>query len=350
MLLYITTYLFLFIASFVNTINKKQKSLVFFLFFFLLICHDGLRWETGTDWENYYNAFNRCLTHSLENFEVGYVLLMQLFRIFTDEYTVFLLFHATFVYTLISYVIWKYSPIPILSLLFLYGFMLPLLGMNRQYMSLAICVFSVYFIFQRKLFSFLLCIFLSFLFHKSSIFFVAAYFLNREYAMKTYQIWILAAIAVSFSGIMTLIPTNLILLVFPEEYSSYVSVVDISTTSKISGIVRKLIWIVLAFYLLKRQFKPQGFTLFFNLYFVTVIGYLLLNGSLLQMIVARGLIYYSIFEIFVLTYIVSFISKQANKKAYLLLIGIYYAILLYKNITFYTDGNYNCFIPYKFCF
>lgn len=347
---YIATYLLFFSISFVNTINKKKKSLVFFLLVLFLVCHDGLRWETGTDWENYYNAFNRCLTHSLENFEIGYVGLMKFFRICTDKYTIFLLFHATFVYTLISYAIWRYSPMPTLSLLFLYGFMLPVLGMNRQYMALAICVFSVYFIFQRRLIPFLLCIFLSFLFHKSSVFFVVAYFLNRDYSIKTYQIWILVAIIVSFSGVVKLIPMQLILLTFPEEYSSYVDVVNISNASKVLGIVRKLLWVVLALYLLKRNYKPKGFSLFFNLYFVTIIGYLLLNGSLLQIIVARGLIYYSIFEVFVLTYIVSYISNQTNKKLYLVLIAIYYVVLLYKNIIFYSVGDYNCFIPYKSCF
>lgn len=350
MLFYVAVYLFIFIIAFVNTINKNRKSLVFFLLVFLLICHDGLRWETGTDWDNYFNAFNRCLTHPLENFEVGYVSMMKLLRVFTDEYTIFLLFHAFLVYILIAFTIWKYSPIPTLSLLFLYAFMLPLLGMNRQYLSLAICIYSVYFIFQRKFVPFFLCIILSFLFHKSSLLFLFAYFLNKEYSIKTYQIWILAAIVISFSGIIHFIPTDLLFLAFPEEYSSYVSVVDISIPSKILGIIRKLLWVILALYLLKNDLKPRGFSLFFNLYFVAIIGYLLLNGTLLQIIVARGLIYYSVFEIFLLTYIVSFISKQANQKAYILLIGIYYIVLLYKNISFYTIGNYNCFIPYQFCF
>lgn len=204
--------------------------------------------------------------------------------------------------------------------------------------------------FPTEIYSFLLCIIISFLFHKSSLLFVFAYFLNREYSIRTYQIWIFVAIIMSFSGIVQLIPTDLLLLAFPKEYSSYINTVDISLANKILGIIRKLLWVILALYLLKEKSKPQGFSLFFNLYFVAIIGYLLLNGSLLQIIVARGLIYYSVFEIFVLTYIVAFISKQANQKVYLLLIGIYYIVLLYKNIAFYTIGNYNCFIPYKSCF
>ena len=350
MLVYVATYLFLFFGGFINTINRNKKSLLFFLIIFLLICHDGLRWETGTDWTNYYNAFERCLMFDFDDFESGYVFLMRCFRVFTDNYTVFLLFHAAFVYILMAIILWKYSPMPVLSLFFLYSFMLPLLGMNRQYLALAVCLASIYFIFQRKLVPFLLCICIAFLFHKSALLFIPAYFFNRDFSIKTYTIFIIVAIAISFSGIMKLLPEGIVLLLFPEEYSSYAAVVDISLYSKILGIVRKLIWIIFAFYLLHKQVRPKGFSLFFNLYFISVIGYLLLNGTLFQIIVARGLIYYSMFEVLVLTYIVVYLYRQANKKAYLLLIGLYYVVLLYKNITYYTEGNYNCFIPYQSCF
>lgn len=350
MLVYIGTYLLLFMVGFVDTINRNRKNILFFLLVLLLICHDGLRWETGTDWEDYYNAFDRCLIYLLEDFEVGYVTMMQTIRSFTDEYTVFLLIHATIVYSLMAIFLWKYSPIPTLSLFFLYGFMLPLLGMNRQYLSLAICLISVYFIFKRKLLMFLLYIGVACLFHKSALLFIPAYFFTKEYSLTTYLVWIAVAIIISFSGIVKMLPEEYVMLLFPKEYSSYVNVVDISIFSKTLGMVRKLIWVILAIYLLKREIRPQGFSLFFNLYFVSVIGYLLLNGTLFQIIVARGLIYYSLFEVLVLTYIVAFISNQSNKKAYLCLIALYYAIVLYKNITFYTEGDYNCFIPYQFCF
>ena len=350
MLVYIGTYLFLLAVAFVNTINRNKKSIFFLIGIILLICHDGLRWETGTDWEDYYNAFDRSLIFDFDDFEIGYVVFMRLIRSITDNYSVFLIVHAIIVYVLMGITIRKYSPMPTLSLFFLYGFMLPLLGMNRQYLSLAICLLSIIFIFQRRLLPFLLCIFFAFLFHKSALLFLPAYFLNREYSVSTYVTWGLVAIAISFSGIIRVLPEEYVILLFPKEYSSYVDIVDISLVSKILGIVRKLIWVVLALYILRMPEKPKGFSLFFNLYFIAVIGYLLLNGTLFQIIVARGLIYYSMFEVLVLTYIVVFISRQANKKAYLLLIGLYYAIVLYKNITFYTEGDYNCFIPYQLCF
>lgn len=350
MFIYACTYILLFLTGLIDTINRNRKSIFFFIMLFLLICHDGLRWETGTDWEDYYNAFNRCLLYDFEYFEIGYVILMRFIRIFTDEYTFFLLFHAVCIYSLIGSFLWKYSPIPTLSLFFLYSFTLPLLGMNRQYLALAICIFSLCFVFQRKFLPFLLCIIFAFLFHKSALLFIPAYFLNREYSLRTYLIWIIVAITISFSGIIRILPDKYVLFLFPEEYSTYVDVINISIFSKILGIIRKLIWIVFAYYILKREVRPYGFSLFFNLYFVATIGYLLLNGTLFQIIVARGLIYYTIFEVLVLTYIVANISTTSNKKAYLYLIALYYAIFLYKNISYYTEGSFNYFIPYKFFF
>lgn len=350
MLVYVATYLLLFGVSFLNTINRNKKSILFLVIILFLICHDGFRWETGTDWEDYYNTFERCLIYDFDNFEIGYVTMMRIIRGITDEYAVFLFLHAVIVYALMGYFLWKYSPMPTLSLFFLYGFMLPLLGMNRQYVALAICLISVIFIFRRQFIHFLLCVLLAFLFHKSALLFLPAYFLYREYAVRTYLVWIVIAIVISFSGVMKLFPEEYVLLLFPKEYSSYVEIVDISIVSRGLGIVRKLIWVLLALYLLRSEVKPQGFSLFFNLYFVSIVGYLLLNGTLFQIIVARGLIYYSLFEVLVLTYIVCFISKSSNKKAYLLLIACYYAILLYKNLSFYNEGDYNCFFPYKSIF
>lgn len=347
MLVYLSTYLLLFSVGFIDSINQSRKNNVFFLLVLLLICHDGLRWETGTDWDDYYKAFELCLSQPFDYWEVGYTFVMELIRSITDRYTIFLIFHAIFVYVLIATIFWKYSPIPTLSLFFFYGAMLPVLGMNRQYMALAICFLSIIFIIRRKLLFFLLCVFVAFLFHKSALIFIPAYFLTKSYSSKVYLLWIIVAILISFSGIIKLIPSNFILLLYPEDYGSYVEYVDISFLSKILGIIRKLMWVAFVFFIIKRQKRPNNFSLFFNLYFVSVIGYLLLNGTLFQIIVARGFIFYTVFEVFVLTYLISTLSDMRNKKIYLILIALYYTFLLYKNITYYTDDGYNCFIPYR---
>ena len=54
MLVYLSTYLLLFSVGFIDSINQSRKNNVFFILVLLLICHDGLRWETGTDWDDYY--------------------------------------------------------------------------------------------------------------------------------------------------------------------------------------------------------------------------------------------------------------------------------------------------------
>ena len=145
MLVYVATYLFLFFGGFINTINRNKKSLLFFLIIFLLICHDGLRWETGTDWTNYYNAFERCLMFDFDDFESGYVFLMRCFRVFTDNYTAFLLFHAAFVYILMAIILWKYSPMPVLSLFFLYSCLILQFHLQQLYIFLLLYNLKLYF-------------------------------------------------------------------------------------------------------------------------------------------------------------------------------------------------------------
>ena len=121
--------------------NRKIGYILFTFIFFLFVLHDGLRWETGTDWGNYYRFFLNCLWDEWEQFEPGYVLFNQLIRGLTIDYNVFLLCEAVIVWGLIFPTIRKYSPDPLLTLFCLYCTLLPVLGMNRQLISLAISIY-----------------------------------------------------------------------------------------------------------------------------------------------------------------------------------------------------------------
>ena len=84
--------LFLYSCSWLDfKANRKIGYILFTFIFFLFVLHDGLRWETGTDWGNYYRFFLNCLWDEWEQFEPGYVLFNQLIRGLTIDYNVFLL-------------------------------------------------------------------------------------------------------------------------------------------------------------------------------------------------------------------------------------------------------------------
>lgn len=152
--------LFLYSCSWLDfKANRKIGYILFTFIFFLFVLHDGLRWETGTDWGNYYRFFLNCLWDEWEQFEPGYVLFNQLIRGLTIDYNVFLLCEAVIVWGLIFPTIRKYSPAPLLTLFCLYCTLLPVLGMNRQLISLAISIYSIRFILNRQWIFFYLSIY-----------------------------------------------------------------------------------------------------------------------------------------------------------------------------------------------
>lgn len=177
MAVYIFMVLFLYSCSWLDfKANRKIGYILFTFIFFLFVLHDGLRWETGTDWGNYYRFFLNCLWDEWEQFEPGYVLFNQLIRGLTIDYNVFLLCEAVIVWGLIFPTIRKYSPDPLLTLFCLYCTLLPVLGMNRQLISLAISIYSIRFILNRQWIFFYLSILLACPFHLSILIFAVAYF------------------------------------------------------------------------------------------------------------------------------------------------------------------------------
>ena len=96
--MYLITILLLSVFAYIEvfnreTIEKYKVPFAFFCFIFLVI-HDGFRWETGSDWtaylqafENFWNDNNGSYTGA---FESGYMLLMGGIRLLTEDYSVYL--------------------------------------------------------------------------------------------------------------------------------------------------------------------------------------------------------------------------------------------------------------------
>ncbi|TDX00067.1 EpsG family protein [Dinghuibacter silviterrae] len=318
-----------------------------------LIFHDGFRWGVGTDWEVYHNYFSECLDRTEEGFEPGYVLLSKAIRSITDNYSVFLIVHAIIVYSLVSYTIIKYSVSPLLSYFLFYCIMLTYMGMNREYISFAICVFSFRFILERRIWPFLLCIFVAFWFHLTAIMFVFAYFLNRPISTKV-MIWVLgAAVAISLSGILNKLPLNLVLVggAVGDKLDFYSSSYSLETNmlATFLGLLKRCIWVCLAMFFRKGiKNMDDRFNFVFNLYFIGTVVYVIFNNSILQIVVARGLIYYNIAEIFLVPYLVSIFAKGITQRVFFSLICIYCWLVMQKGMNFYKENlDVDIFRPYN---
>ena len=132
---------------------KKYKMVCAFLCFSFLIFHDGFRWETGCDWNPYSYYFEHLISDfSIDEpvFEVGYYLFMLPIRLVTDNYTVYLIIHALIFYSALFFFIFRFSTNPFVSILLLYMVTVTLMGTNRQFLALAICLLALYYLIKRE--------------------------------------------------------------------------------------------------------------------------------------------------------------------------------------------------------
>lgn len=180
-MIYISLFFLLAIFSCIDFSNKnKEKYSTLIIATILLVLLSGLRYETGTDWEVYFDYFNSETKIGEHYFEIGYQILNNIVRYFTDNYNILLTIIALFI-ALIAYIIARYSNFPLLALVGFYSLMFVVfLGGNRQAIAIALSIFSLRFIINRKLFKFLSVIFLASLFHFSVWLFTPVYFLAKK--------------------------------------------------------------------------------------------------------------------------------------------------------------------------
>jgi hypothetical protein len=117
---------------------------LFYFNLFLTILFTGLRWEVGTDWENYKALFddlefNSDFLLNVYHFDPGYVLLNTIVKIAFDNYTFFLLICATLAFVIASRLFVRASPFCNLALFVFISSYLPIhfFGSTRRGIAIA---------------------------------------------------------------------------------------------------------------------------------------------------------------------------------------------------------------------
>lgn len=339
-------------------LSKKNLSICWIISFLLLVFQDGLRWETGTDWIPYSTYFEQCLDIVDDDFEWGYASLSKLIRIFTSEYTVFLLVYAAILYLLVFNSIKKYAINPFLSLFFYYCSTLPLLGMNRQFLAFGICMYAIRYVVEKRFFSFTCCIVVAMLFHLSAIMFFIAYFFRRSFSANVYVGLLLVVLGISFSGIINRLPLELFLIISSdvgekiEHYGADFTAgeVVINPLFTLLSLSKRLIWIILVLlYVYNRKKDDICFVVLFNIYVFSLLFYVLFNNTILQIFVSRGLLYFNIAEIFIIPYALLAFKNNIGKKILFVLLIFFGITNLKKGIDSYAapGETTDLFVPYK---
>lgn len=346
--------IFVFLEMFNEDIVEKYKYVFAFICFALLVFQDGFRWETGTDWDPYHNFFEE-LTLTIQpqdsDFDLGYVLFTYAIRIFTDNYTVFLTIYAIIFYSSFFYLIFKLSDFPFTSLLIFYMGTVYYMGMNRQFMAMMFYAIGLVSLVKGKRANFIILVLIGALFHKTILIGIVALFLNKKLKNSVIITLLIIALVIAASGIVNRLPIGIFALLGDQagdkmEYYSFNGDAT-SFTSMVLATIRRLIWIVpLMVFGNRIDKKPKGYYLFFNLYLIGTFFYLICNGTILQIIVSRALIYFNIMEMFLVPVVFYLLKPNYGKIIATFVLVAYVVLYTYKGFRGYGEGT-DYFLPYK---
>lgn len=203
-----------FIALLSVMTKVKRSELIFWSFILSLILFDGLRWEMGTDWGNYYKHFSVANVYIQPGFELGFIIYAYLIRSFTDNYSIYLFITTAFIYIGIFHTVFKMTNHSFLSLFFLTGHLPWYSGSLRQMMACVFFTLALKASMEKKLIKFLVLVTIGTTFHTTMIVFFPIYWL---YGLPwTVLVGIFAVLTV-----LSVFSRNLIYVL--DEILSYVS-------------------------------------------------------------------------------------------------------------------------------
>ncbi|MFQ6601600.1 EpsG family protein [Flavobacterium sp. C3NV] len=363
--IYLFFYLFFFVLAVLEITNdvKPYRNVLAFISVFFLMFFTGLRWETGTDWFSYKELFddlelNWFFLLNVFSFDLGYVILNAAVKIFTDNYTIFLLIDSIIALGIVFWFLKKYSPNPNISIFVFYNafFVAQFMGSNRRIISLGSALFVFYFVNQIKYKKYALWQSLAFLFHRTSIILIVTWFIPRQRfsTKKIFKILLLCLVVgisqlpfklVGFLGeALSAFSTNPFVDKMLFYSSNNEEIVSENTNPIILmtlSVIKRSIFIAFYLYVVKKNKGVLDYLsdYFLNIYIVGFAIYLLFNGSPIFQMIST---YFTFIEIALIGRFWSY----ADVKTKLIFLGV---LLLYGFFQLLSSLNAypELYIPYK---
>lgn len=183
MIIYFLFFLICIILAFLSTKVKSKYSKTLKLIIFLaLFLFSGLRYDVGFDYSytyvpGYYFINSNVTTH----FEPAYILLNKfVYMVFNNIDFVFLICSFITIYLLIKSIEEESDDYFIsIIMIFCSRFYLYSFGQIRQYIAIAIFIYSIKYIIKKDIKKYFLLILLAMTFHKTAVIYFPVYFLNK---------------------------------------------------------------------------------------------------------------------------------------------------------------------------
>ncbi|MFD2598075.1 EpsG family protein [Sphingobacterium corticis] len=331
----------------------KKTLLLFFGCFFILFA--GVRWETGTDWDNYYAYFNIVPHLSIGNtgFEILYEYLVRSVHLFSDDFASLNFVTASLIIIPTYVSIYYSSPYPLFSVFLLLTYSLNSSGFGyRQDIAIALTTSSFIFAYRRQLIPFASLVILASLVHQSAFIFIFAYWLiNFKWSAKSSKYLFLLVLIGSIVSSQIVGLAGLYSESAAGKVGGYSNLEFSESTGDgsnpyliiIRGVLnRSFLLIISGICVFKYLNYPNKeiATKFFNIYMFGFILFILFSP--LGTVFTRFTRYFDIFFIFLIPICLYSVN---NKKRYnLLILIIFYCSL--KLLTFLALDD-ETYVPYK---
>lgn len=347
--------------------DKETNKKLFYFIIVLMMGAAGFAYAISPDWLAYWRAFEGIAIYSwgelsyfaeVIDMEIGYVVLNKLVSTIGLGYASFTLIIAIIALKLKADAIFKYGGYPFLALLmyFIPTYLFEEHVHVRQGLANAIMFFSIPYIIERKLWKFLMCFVLAFLFHKAVVAFLLAYWIVKI-KFNGFTIILLVAIAVianlaglssAIDGVMQIMPFGV-----AETYNDYANELS-SEGGELGDIVKIITVLVIVFFNKIVSEKDEYFNYFRNIYLFGVIIYFFFGNGIFA---ARLPGFFTVYIIFVVPRMVMALRDNKRLKNFVFIGFTAYTVLLYVN--FYNKwGNrsgfgdytstFNSWVPYTF--
>jgi transmembrane protein EpsG len=300
----------------------------------------ALRFQTGTDWTQYVDLFNRINPDSIDNSlytyiqSPGFVFFQFLIKQFSDDVRVFFFvcsFITTFCFLLAIRKFQAKLPIAIFMYFFL-GFYVLSFNAVRQSMAVAI-FFLAMSIKPESLKKYIALIFLASFFHSSALLVGALVFIiERIRINKKNIILILSSSFIFYSLLQTSLVKNFV-SIFDSRYENHLEL-EAAGTGTLLHLMFKLILILLLIYLEKDKSDKE-----FSIYLI--FACITLFFATTSWTIGRLEPYFSIF----FTVIVSRVLGKESNRSFLAVVYLATALFFGFYVSFY-----NGVIPYKTLF
>ena len=344
--------MFLFPKNQKNSRFSTVENYILFVLIILCVLFSGLRYETGSDWDNYYDMFKNAHNYWSSHFELGYIYFNYLFATLNGNYNLFLILISG-LYALLYYLLESFACNKWIFGLFLYSNIYVLFwGGNRQAIALVLgCVGTICFLKKTRFLSAFYWL-LAIQFHISSLTLPLISFCSNKFRLRivvvsSFLINLLVLINRGQNPLVQLISYLLQGLDF-VRLSSYLDGTEYlnpdldyesrNITILLSNTITLLSFVIFGDKLIKLKAENKSFLIICSVYYAIFA----LSLGVSQNLSGRMLIFGRPFEAIIISYLPYVFKSNLAEKT--VTIHIVIAMLLKIYFTFITQGFY---LPYQ---